>query len=589
MQSVSPAYREAMAQTLRNRGYAQVSIGLFNQVAQNSAEISPDDMSYLAQTATIFDTSRSIDHPYGTLEQDCCLPNVTLFTPRTGPGRAAHAGLISEDVIDSEPYTLVITITDGPVSFSGLTLNFGPVWMPVPTVFEVTTDTGLSFEITDNTDARYVIPDTFTDVSEITITISQMNKSGTRFRLTSIGFGQGISFNNETIKSVSVTEYTDGLAIDNFQRTAVLKLSNQDHAYDIENPSSIINFVGSGQPMSVQFGYDTGSSVYWLTPWEMTVSEVSVGGEEVTIDAYAGEDWDEVYDDGTVYNYPTGVSYGTLALILGGGVASGSQIASRMNDYKTLRPLPIDTRRNLAKMVANACGCLWTVDRQGEWYFLDSPMHLSNPSNFTYAKDDMMTDPIVTKSKQLKDVTVVYRPLISRLTDQTIDLGEIEVIEGESITFDHPDQIYHTFSPTIAVELDGVSGEATLLKQSAARHIIQFNVSGTYHVQIKHCHVYTFDTRYYTLNVNATGESVVWDNPLIDKLSHAQDLAQWIADYYDVLCGYEYDTRGNPEVDVADLVYQENDYVQNMKVYLEEITTSFDGAFHGHVKTRRLE
>ena len=35
-----------------------------------------------------------------------------------------------------------------------------------------------------------------------------------------------------------------------------------------------------------------------------------------------------------------------------------------------------------------------------------------------------------------------------------------------------------------------------------------------------------------------------WENPLISDMTMAQDLAEWIADYYSAGIEYEYTTRG---------------------------------------------
>ena len=68
----------------------------------------------------------------------------------------------------------------------------------------------------------------------------------------------------------------------------------------------------------------------------------------------------------------------------------------------------------------------------------------------------------------------------------------------------------------------------------------------------------------------------------------ATDLVEWLADYYTSGIEYEYDTRGNPEIDVTDMVFQENEFYPDMKVNIYRHTIGFNQAFSGRVTARRI-
>jgi len=95
--------------------------------------------------------------------------------------------------------------------------------------------------------------------------------------------------------------------------------------------------------------------------------------------------------------------------------------------------------------------------------------------------------------------------------------------------------------------------------------------------------------RYATVKLHERGKTVKWENPLISDMTMANDLAEWIADYYSAGIEYEYNTRGNPEIDVNDIVYQENEFRDNMKVTIYRATLNFSQAFSGKITARRLE
>lgn len=99
---------------------------------------------------------------------------------------------------------------------------------------------------------------------------------------------------------------------------------------------------------------------------------------------------------------------------------------------------------------------------------------------------------------------------------------------------------------------------------------------------------YKIVEKYATKTLNARGKTVKWKNPLISNMTMANDLAEWLTDYYTAGIEYEYDTRGNPELDATDTVYQENEFHDGMKVNIYRHTVKFKQAFSGRVTARRI-
>jgi len=93
--------------------------------------------------------------------------------------------------------------------------------------------------------------------------------------------------------------------------------------------------------------------------------------------------------------------------------------------------------------------------------------------------------------------------------------------------------------------------------------------------------------KYVTKTLNNRGKTVKWENPLISSTLMATNLANWLAEYYSSNIEYEYDTRGNPEIDATDVIYQENDFRDDMKVTIYRHTIGFKQAFSGKVTARR--
>jgi hypothetical protein len=94
-------------------------------------------------------------------------------------------------------------------------------------------------------------------------------------------------------------------------------------------------------------------------------------------------------------------------------------------------------------------------------------------------------------------------------------------------------------------------------------------------------------TATHKFTLNSTGKTEKWTNPLVSTTVLANDLGEWMAKYYASDRDYELDYRGDPALDVNDLVFLENKYVDNMQVRLYEHTIDFNGVLKGAIKARK--
>ena len=67
-----------------------------------------------------------------------------------------------------------------------------------------------------------------------------------------------------------------------------------------------------------------------------------------------------------------------------------------------------------------------------------------------------------------------------------------------------------------------------------------------------------------------------------------QKCGSWLGDYYNAGIEYEYNTRGNPEIDANDIVYQENAYRPGLKVNIYRHVVNFSQSLSGKVIARRV-
>lgn len=207
---------------------------------------------------------------------------------------------------------------------------------------------------------------------------------------------------------------------------------------------------------------------------------------------------------------------------------------------------------------------------------------LSDVVDFTMNRRDMTSSTKAIKQELIKEVIVPCYTYQENNREENLVYEDIDVVAGEVETYYIQDPSYG-----YKVKLDEVEGKATVVAWSNYFVTIKFNVTGSFKLGVQG-YRYKIVEKYATVSLNACGKTVKWKNPLISNTTMANELAAWLADYYTAGIEYEYDTRGNPELDATDIVYQENEFHDGMRVNIYRHTVNFKQAFSGRVTARRI-
>lgn len=207
---------------------------------------------------------------------------------------------------------------------------------------------------------------------------------------------------------------------------------------------------------------------------------------------------------------------------------------------------------------------------------------LSDVVDFTMNRRDMTSSPKAIKQELIKEVIVPCYTYQENNREENLVYEDIDVVAGEVETYYIQDPSYG-----YKVKLDEIEGKATVVAWSNYFVTIKFNVTGSFKLEVQG-YRYKIVEKYATVSLNARGKTVKWKNPLISNTTMANELAAWLADYYTAGIEYEYDTRGNPELDATDIVHQENEFHDGMRVNIYRHTVNFKQAFSGRVTARRI-
>lgn len=207
---------------------------------------------------------------------------------------------------------------------------------------------------------------------------------------------------------------------------------------------------------------------------------------------------------------------------------------------------------------------------------------LSDVVDFTMNRRDMTSSPKAIKQELIKEIIVPCYTYQENNREENLVYEDIDVVAGEVETYYIQDPSYG-----YKVKLNEVEGKATVVAWGNYFVTIKFNVTGSFKLEVQG-YRYKIVEKYATVSLNARGKTVKWKNPLISNTTMANELAAWLADYYTAGIEYEYDTRGNPELDATDIVYQENEFHDGMRVNIYRHTVNFKQAFSGRVTARRI-
>lgn len=203
-------------------------------------------------------------------------------------------------------------------------------------------------------------------------------------------------------------------------------------------------------------------------------------------------------------------------------------------------------------------------------------------TDFTMTRTDMTSSPKAIKQELIKEVIVPCYSYQNGTLEESLVSEEIEVVNGQVETFFIGEPSYN-FRATLDEGSSGVS----IVASGNYYVTLKFSKAGTFRLEVfGYC--YKIVERYAIKTLHSRGKTIKWENPLISDMTMATDLAEWLGEYYTAGIEYEYNTRGNPEIDANDIVYQENEFHKDMKVTIYRQTLNFNQSFSGKVTARRI-
>lgn len=210
---------------------------------------------------------------------------------------------------------------------------------------------------------------------------------------------------------------------------------------------------------------------------------------------------------------------------------------------------------------------------------------LGAETDYTIRYDDLYSTPTGTQLEKVKNLDVsrqIYSPG-----------AEDENLTSDTLIYDGSNHTYYFSTPCYGYIANITQGAGAVSIASSGAYFVELEFSNVpIGNEIKFTvtgRKYNVSESIYTVGINNRGNDTEWSNPLISDYEHCKDVAEWVADYLASGIEYELDFRGEPALDCGDTIFQENKYVDNLKVIIEEHQMTFNGTIDGALRTRRKE
>lgn len=206
-------------------------------------------------------------------------------------------------------------------------------------------------------------------------------------------------------------------------------------------------------------------------------------------------------------------------------------------------------------------------------------------TDYTVRYDDLYSTPTGIQLEKIKNLNV-YRQIYS-------PGAENEELVNDKLNYDGINHIYYFYDPCYGYIANITNGMGAISIVKSGAYFVELEFSGVdLNSEIEFTVTgkkYNISESIYTIGINNKGNDSEWSNPLISEYEHCKDVAEWVSDYFMSGIEYELDFRGDPALDCGDTIFQENKYVENLKVIIEEQQITFNGALRGALRTRRKE
>lgn len=410
MQPASNEYKDYLKEGYLNSRFLNttwqslIELGAINQQAQESAYITLDAEMVDYSSVDIFE--EAVTDPYATYELNRTKADGSLLFKGEDP---LPSGIVSSQISDEncniDTTVRIRSSSTIPLSVKGITLTFSQDVHAAD--FTISDKEGnVLLTIAGNHNRIFINDFVYTFDEELIIHITKLSRPYYRFRLENIKLGLMLRFDSDKIMSMSFKEQLQLISTEMYTSDLSVTIDNQDGAYDIENPSSEVNFLEQAQRMNVSLSLSLPSGAVekiqlgtlFLSDWSAKLRTANFTATD-RFNLMTGTYDKDVYHSNGITLYDLAVD-----VLQDAGIPEDEYLLDvYLRTIKVNNPVPILTHKEALQLIANAGRCILKQDRNGRIL-----MKSSFIPDTTMTSENKMNYSDMNLSSDLKDTYATY-------------------------------------------------------------------------------------------------------------------------------------------------------------------------------------
>lgn len=541
MIKVSQQFKQAVYNQNKRRTSAKVSFEILDNEAYDDNIATVTSEATISRKHQLTNKKRNMTHKYATFERDYFKLDSSFYIPPKSNEGNGELGWWSDDISDENgiftPYQVLEFNFAEEHNSMGLTITFDVLSKEYASDFDIEVyrlDNTLIHkeEVINNDKTTYVLVQGLDNYGKIIITIKRWAKPFRRVRITELDFGVIQDYEDDKLIKLNIIEQMNIISDTIPSNEIKFTIDNSNKEFNILNPSGFYRFLKERQEVKAAIGVEIGEDEFEYIPM----------GKFYLID------WQS--DEGALTT--TFIARDIFELL----------------DQKEYTSISNTNLYDLAEDVLIKAGV--------KDYYIDEGLKQISASGFSKP---------LNSRKALQYIGIAGMAAIYQDRQGVLQIKQFKVLDERDtqyIYFVGPDMFAGMIYTAVDegydmknITFDNVYKEPQIKLDKLLYSIVMVVNNG----QVKE------EVTFYNEGIKE-GSSFKIDNPLINTVEHAQEVAEWIIEEYNLRVIYNINWRQNPCLECGDIVLVEDSFNAKKQSRIIKQEFEYQGYLSGKTETK---
>lgn len=539
MIKVSQQYKQAVYAPTR-RTSAKVSFEIFDNPAYEDNTSTVTSEATLSRKQQLTNKIRSMTHKYATFERDYFKLDGSFHIPPKSSEGNSELGWWSGDICDENGVfnlyqVLEFNFTEEHNSM-GLTISFDTMANEYASDFDIEVyrlnGALIHKEIVANNSAPlYVLVKGLDNYGRIKIIIKKWAKPYRRVRITEVDFGVIKEYKGDKLIKLNIIEEMNIISDKIPSSELKFIIDNSSKEFNILNPEGFYRFLKERQEVKAAIGVAIAENEF----------------EYIGMGKFYLTDWQS--DEGAL----------TTTLV--------ARDIFELLDQKEYTSITNTNLYDLAEDILVKAGV--------ENYYIDEELRSINTTGFPKK---------LTARKALQHIGIAGKAAVYQDRQGVLQIKQFKVLDERDtqyIYFAGPDMFTGMIYPMVdeGYDMKNITFDNVYKEPQIKLDKLLYSLTMVINGAVK------TETVFYNPGIKE-GSALKCDNPLINTVEHAQEIAEWIISEYNLRALYNINWRQNPCLECGDIVLVEDSFQAKKQSRITKQEFEYTGYLSGRTETK---